>query len=204
MALSLKKEYRFLGGKPVLALALAPFVDFHGIRRIIVTVPHDHVEKAKSLLVPHVPLDRVTFVEGGETRQESVMRALAALQSDPPWGVLVHDGARPWVSLELIVRVIESVKLYGACVPVVEVPEAVKQVGGEGFVVRHVDRQTVFFAQTPQGFEYARLFSAHRKASERGIRCVDDAELYDMYEGAVATVAGEIENRKITYAHDLP
>jgi 2-C-methyl-D-erythritol 4-phosphate cytidylyltransferase len=201
---SRKKEYRLLNGRPVLALAVGPFVDSGIFTRIVVTVPRGHLDNARELLGPYASKNGVSFIEGGETRQDSVMKALVSLESDPPWGVLVHDGARPWISGGLIARVIESVMRHRACVPIVEVPEAVKQAGGEGFVIRHLRRQTVFLAQTPQGFEYAGLLSAYRAAVNRGVVCADDAELYDMFEGPVATVPGEIENRKITYERDLP
>jgi 2-C-methyl-D-erythritol 4-phosphate cytidylyltransferase len=203
MAASVKKEYRLLDGMPVLARAVAPFA-VGNFRRVVVTVPRGHIENARILLHPHVSLDRVSFVEGGETRQDSVMKGLAALEGEQVWGVLIHDGARPWVSADLIGRVIESVMRFRACVPVVEVTEAVKQTGGQGLVVRHMRRQTLFFAQTPQGFEYAGLLAAYREAFRLGLQCADDAEVYDRFAGAVATVQGEPRNRKITYTWDLP
>jgi 2-C-methyl-D-erythritol 4-phosphate cytidylyltransferase len=203
MAASEKKEYRLLDGIPVLARAVAPFAD-GDFRRVVVTVPRGHIENARLLLHPHIPLERVSFVEGGETRQDSVLKALAALEGEPVWGVLIHDGARPWVSPDLIARVVESVMRYRACVPVVEVTEAVKQVGVEGLVARHMRRQTLFFAQTPQGFEYAGLLAAYREAFRLGLRCADDAEVYDMFAGPVATVRGEPQNRKITHTWDFP
>jgi 2-C-methyl-D-erythritol 4-phosphate cytidylyltransferase len=203
MSGSLKKEYRLLDGVPVLALSVRPFADIALFRRLVITVPPGHLQSAAGLLSPHIPVNRITFVEGGSTRQESVLKALAALEADPPWGVLVHDGARPWVSRELVLSVMETVIAFGACVPIVEVPEAVKTARG-GLVVEHPPRDTLFFAQTPQGFRYAGLLAAYRAALRQGVQCVDDAEIYAMFEGRVATVPGDIANRKITYERDFP
>jgi 2-C-methyl-D-erythritol 4-phosphate cytidylyltransferase len=204
MGLPTKKEYRFIDGVPVLALAVRPFMDAGLFRRVVVTVPRGQIQAVKDLISPHIPAGDVDYVEGGGTRQESILNALAAMEKDPPWGVLVHDGARPWISRDLILRVLECVMRCGGCVPVVEVTEAVKQAGEDGFVARHIKRETLSLAQTPQGFRFAELLAAYRAAAERGVRCADDAELYDMFQGPVAAVPGDVNNRKITYERDMP
>jgi 2-C-methyl-D-erythritol 4-phosphate cytidylyltransferase len=198
-----KKEYQCVCGKPVLVRAVLPFLETGLFFRIVITVPQGHREKAAEILRGFMPMERICFMEGGETRQRSVLSALSALADRPPSVVLIHDGARPWVSAALITRVLESAELFGACVPVIEVPEAVKETGDSGLVIRHFRRDTLRFAQTPQGFLFDRIFAAHQKAAAEGARCVDDAEVYGLYAGAVASVAGDIANRKITYPRDL-
>ncbi len=193
-----------MDGKPVLALAAAPFAVPGLFKRIIVTAPRGGAESVRSMLAPHVPLASLTVIEGGETRQDSVMKALLELEADPPWGVLVHDGARPWITADIVRRVMESAAQHRACVPIVEVPEAVKLAGSRDFVTGHLKRDELFFAQTPQGFEFEGLLSAYRQAARLGVSGVDDSELYGMFVGAVATVPGDVRNRKITYERDLP
>jgi 2-C-methyl-D-erythritol 4-phosphate cytidylyltransferase/2-C-methyl-D-erythritol 2,4-cyclodiphosphate synthase len=117
--------------------------------------------------------------------------------------VLIHDGARPWLNRELVCRVAAAAGEHGACVPVVEVSEAVKQIELSGIVERHLPRRTIRFAQTPQGFLFARILAAHEKAAAAGAVCVDDAEVYALFEGPVAWVDGEPDNRKITLERDL-
>jgi 2-C-methyl-D-erythritol 4-phosphate cytidylyltransferase len=205
-----KKEFRTVGGVPVLALAIRPFL-CAGVERVAVTLPAGRLGEASVLLAPHLDVAALTLVEGGTTRQESVRRGLHALADDPPDIVLIHDGARPWLAPDLLARVAEATARFGACVPVVEVTEAVKEVGGEAdagrdggpLVLRHIPRRFLRFAQTPQGFSYLRIVAAHERARAEGFSFVDDAEVFDRFSGPVAWVTGDPANRKITFADDL-
>ena len=199
----LKKEYRLLRGTPVLVHAILPFLEGSSFYPVVVTVPVGDRTRSEALLSPHLDVSRLTLVEGGETRQQSVYRALKALQSDAPAYVLIHDGARPWLSRDLIDRVLESTRCHDASVPVVRVLDAMKELGQNDIIERHVFRERIVCAQTPQGFSFARLLSAHREASMRDYHCVDDAEVFAAFEGPVASVLGDVGNRKITYSHDL-
>jgi 2-C-methyl-D-erythritol 4-phosphate cytidylyltransferase/2-C-methyl-D-erythritol 4-phosphate cytidylyltransferase/2-C-methyl-D-erythritol 2,4-cyclodiphosphate synthase len=204
-----KKEFRAIGGVPVLALAVRPFLAA-GMVRVVVTLPAGKIDEAAALLAPHVDIAALVLVEGGGTRQESVRRGLLALADDPPDLVLIHDGARPWLAPELLGRVRDAAARFGACVPVVEVTEAVKELdpaapGADAppLVLRHVPRQRLRFAQTPQGFSYPRILAAHQQALAKGLSFVDDAEVFDRFDGPVAWVSGDWANRKITFAEDL-
>ncbi len=198
-----KKEYRDIEGVPVLARALLPFLAVRGISRVVVTVPAGDIARASALLAPHVSLAGVSFVEGGASRQESVRRGLAALRAAPPDIVLIHDGARPWVSAELIERVRAAAERCGACVPVLEAREAVKRVTEDGVILQHLPRQSLRFAQTPQGFSFARILEAHEKARANGVQCADDGEIFGLYAGPVEWVPGDPRNRKITWPGDV-
>jgi 2-C-methyl-D-erythritol 4-phosphate cytidylyltransferase len=212
-----KKEFRSIGGVPVLALAIRPFLAA-GFDRIVVTLPAGRLADAAMLLAPFLDVAALTLVEGGDTRQDSVRRGLLALAADPPDLVLIHDGARPWLAPALLTRVLESAERYGACVPVVEVTEAVKELeagpgggtagtaagpGVSPLVLRHLPRRHLRFAQTPQGFAYPRIVAAHESARAEGLSFVDDAEVFDRFAGPVAWVPGDPANRKITFPDDL-
>jgi 2-C-methyl-D-erythritol 4-phosphate cytidylyltransferase len=199
----LKKEYRALEGVPVLAHAIRPFVTLGRFSRIVVTVPPGDIPFARELLGPHIPLAGVTFVEGGKSRQESVYLGLRAMADAPPRLVLIHDGARPWICAGLIQSVLAATESHDACVPVLEVSEAVKQVGEAGLILRHFQRRFLSFAQTPQGFSFGQILEAHEKARARGAQCADDGEIYDLFAGPVAWVQGEPGNRKITWPQDM-
>jgi 2-C-methyl-D-erythritol 4-phosphate cytidylyltransferase/2-C-methyl-D-erythritol 4-phosphate cytidylyltransferase/2-C-methyl-D-erythritol 2,4-cyclodiphosphate synthase len=202
-----KKEFRTLNGVPVLALALRPFLA--GARRAVVTLPPGRLAEAAVLLEAHVDPAALTLVEGGDTRQESVLRGLLALADDPPDLVLIHDGARPWLSADLLARVLAATERHGACVPVLEASEAVKEIdpgrdaGAAALVRRHLPRHTIALAQTPQGFSYPAILAAHERARAEGLSFVDDAEVYARFAGPVAWVPGDVANRKITFVEDL-
>jgi 2-C-methyl-D-erythritol 4-phosphate cytidylyltransferase len=198
-----KKEYRCLDGVPVLALAILPFVFLERFSPLVVTVPPGDIPRARSLLAPHLPLSSLDLIEGGPTRQDSVYRALKSLRPALPDLVLIHDGARPWVGTALIERVLAAAERYGGCVPLMEASEAVKQVGEMPFILRHLERQSIRCAQTPQGFSFARILEAHEKACGGRCLCADDGEIFDRFAGPVAWVPGDPENRKITWEHDV-
>ena len=198
-----KKEYRSFSGKPILARAILPFIETGSFTTILITVPKDHIPKVKKLLASHLDTEAVELVEGGSTRQESVFFGLLGLEEKAPQHVLIHDGARPWVDTGTISRVLEGVRRWGACLPVVAAPDAIKEINEEQFIERHMDRRSTFGAQTPQGFVYSRILQAHREASQAEKVFIDDGEVYNAYAGPVFTVKGSISNRKITYSHDL-
>jgi 2-C-methyl-D-erythritol 4-phosphate cytidylyltransferase len=198
-----KKEYRSLDGVPVLARALSVFLSSAEFSRVVVTVPPGDIPRACDVLGPHLCRERVRLVEGGATRQKSVALALRTLGEAPPAFVLIHDAARPWVDASLVERVLVGAERFGACLPAVEVWEAVKQTGESGLIARHFPRHTIRLAQTPQGFSFPEILRAHDMAESRNVLCADDAELYDLFVGPVAWVEGDRRNRKITWPEDL-
>ena len=198
----IKKEYRFLGGKPILAMAVLPFLDF-SLDPIVLTVPPQEETKVRKLLVDFLDISRLLFVEGGMKRQDSVCNALEALENRNPDYVLIHDGARPWVDSGIIRRVLEGVEKYGACIPVISAQDAMKEVGKNAVVERHIPRGGVYCAQTPQGFPFTALLNAHREAKVRDAGFSDDGEVFAEFIGPVHTVPGDPTNRKITYPHDM-
>ncbi len=93
---------------------------------------------------------------------------------------------------------------YGACIPVIEQPDAPKLVGDSGFIIKHLKRKKILGAQTPQGFQYNKIFEAHRIAWKSGRHnFADDSELFSLYFHPVYTVLGDRNNKKITYPEDL-
>jgi 2-C-methyl-D-erythritol 4-phosphate cytidylyltransferase len=163
----------------------------------------------------------IFFVSGGATRQASVFNALSFLVSQcAPDLVLIHDGARPWVSPTLIRRVIAGVEKYRAVIPLLPLTETPKEVdrewrtvqaprqgeeGGAVFIERHLKRALVGAAQTPQGFSFPEIFAAHQQAAAHDTyhEYTDDAEVWAAFCGPVAAIPGENENRKITFPEDL-
>ncbi len=208
MGSTVKKEYRLVNGRPVLLHSLITFLRTGLIGEVVLTIPRGDQNTVESLLKNHLPpdlrhfLDRTTLVEGGETRQESVRLGLSAFR-EPHQLVLIHDGARPWVTVEVIMKVIEGTRLHGACIPVVSTPNAMKQISPDGGISVHLPRESTVGAHTPQGFLYEDILVGHRHAAEDGVSYIDDSEIYSRYTGRVFTVEGDRRNRKITFPEDI-
>ena len=152
----------------------------------------------------YLDIGSLKIIPGGNSRQESVCSALEEMVTEAPELVLIHDGARPWLNTSLIERVVEYTTRYGACVPVVQVSDALKETDKTGIITKHFDRRSVMAAQTPQGFRFHRILEAYREVKRKNLsHFIDDAEIYSYQFGLVSTVAGNPTNRKITFPHDL-
>lgn len=202
-----KKEYRSISGLPVLIHCLIPFLHTDFFSQIIITIPKDDHDRVSSLLLDlpkglHPHLSLIKLAEGGATRQASVLCGLESVDCDPKI-VLIHDGARPWVSTSTIEEVTAAADRYGACIPVVPSTDAMKQIRSDGVISAHLRRAETVCAQTPQGFGYSDILQAHYQAARDGTFYIDDSEIYSRYIGDVHTVDGDRENRKITFPTDF-
>lgn len=182
-----------LGDRTLVELSVAVMSDA-GVDMVLVTAPPQLVAEFAQLL----PMAQV--VSGGDTRQESVRLALGALPADADI-VLVHDAARALVPVEVVRHVLAAVRDGAeAVVPVVPLADTVKEVAGDGAVVRTVDRSALRAVQTPQGFRRTTLERAHALDVADA---TDDASLVEALGVSVMTVAGSTEALKVTTPADL-
>lgn len=202
-----KKEFMALEGHSVLYSATIPFFSLPTLKAVAVTYAKELESQTKYALEDIVLQTRVPvlMVEGGGTRQASVLNALAALSENGLGGdfVMIHDGARPFVSVETICEVFGAAAVSGAAAGVIPVSEAVVTLDDEGSIASHVDRSKLFLIQTPQIFLFKRMLDAHIKAAESGLKFVDDASIYARYAGKVSVCPGDERNRKITWPRDI-
>ncbi len=140
-------------------------------------------------------------VGGGQTRQQSVLNALAALPADTD-KVLVHDGARPFLRAALVTRLLDELTDVDGVIPGLPVTDTIKEVSA-GLVKQTPDRQTLLRVQTPQAFFLAPLLAAHQQALEQNRQGTDDASLVEQTGGKIKVIAGDPENRKITTPEDI-
>lgn len=195
------KQLLPLSGKPVLAHSIAAFEQYDKVDNIVVVASQESL-LAVQKLVKDCGFKKVTdIVIGGATRAESVKNGIAAcgLQSDI---VLIHDGARPLVTLEIIEAVRNAAELYKAAVPVVPLKDTVKEIDSSGRVIRTPERSQIYAAQTPQGF----CLSTYREALDKlqgNQDFYDDSQLLESVGFPVYTVKGSYENIKITVPGDL-
>ena len=194
------KALRTLAGQPMLLHAVRALAAARSIDLVVVAAPEDGVDEARSILAGLDTEAEIVIVSGGETRQDSVARALLALPADVDV-VLVHDAARPLVPPDVVDRVSAAVRGgHDAVIPTLGVVDTIKEVD-EGVVVGTLDRSRVHAVQTPQGFARAVLQRAH--ASSEGSDATDDAGLVERMGVAVHTVVGDEEAFKITRPLDL-
>ncbi len=196
----LPKQYRTIGGIPVLRLSLAAFTS-HPEIAMVQPVIHADDEQLFSAASAGLPLRPA--VRGGATRQASVFSGLEALAPDEPEIVLVHDAARPFASAELVSRAVAA-GCKGAAVPGLPVSDTVKAIDASGRVVETLDRSRLRTVQTPQAFVFSTLLAAHRKAREAGRDdFTDDAALAEWAGLPVDIFEGEAGNMKLTTAEDF-
>ena len=182
-------------GTTLRALQLSPDIDE------IVLVVREGGEKP--ILEAASGCDKVSrIVHGGKTRTESALNGVMACDGKTEI-ILIHDGARPLVSAQVIRNVTEGVKQYGAAVPVIPVTDTIK-VGADGFAASTPDRSTLFAAQTPQGFRAELIKAALQDAKDKSITLTDDCAAVERLGMRVRLVDGDVRNRKITVPTDLP
>jgi len=195
-----RKAFLPLAGEPLLLHALRPFLAHPAFEWIVVAVHPEDAASPPAWLAALAP--RVAVVEGGAERGESVERALAAVP-EAAEVVVVHDAARPLVTRELVDRTVEVAARGAGAVAAVRATDTVKEVDGRGRVVRTLDRDSLWHAQTPQAFPRALLVEAYRRARADGVRAPDDAALVERCGGTVLVVEGSPENLKVTGPADL-
>lgn len=142
---------------------------------------------------------RVTLAEGGKQRKNSVYNGLAALAKDINY-VLIHDGARPFISKRQIDAIIRELKKFPAVICGLKSPDTLKIVK-KGYVQKTIDRENTFLIQTPQGFKKSLLMKAYQKFQDQNI--TDDAQLLEFLGKPIRVIPGEINNFKITYPQDV-
>ena len=201
------KQYMMLKDKPVLAHSLLAF-EQSPVDDIVIVCGAGDEEYIIKEFVEKYGLSKVSAVcEGGAERYNSDYNGLKACK-DTDY-VLMHDGARPYVSDEIIKRNIEEVQKYKAVVTSVKATDTVKIADDNGFVISTPERKSVYFMQTPQTFEYKLALDSYSKLIEElekevKVQVTDDAQVVEMYsEIKVKLIEGDYSNIKITVPKDL-
>lgn len=179
---------------------LQVFERMQAIDEIVVVTGAADVPRCRDLCQSYRLSKVKKIVPGGETRQQSVRIGLHTLSSE--W-VLVHDGARPFVSPIMIKTLLASVRQHGAAVLGVPVKDTIKKVNENRLIIETPDRQKMWAVQTPQAFRLSELKQAHETAASRQLVATDDAMLMEQIGIKVHMVRGDYYNIKITTPDDL-
>ena len=200
------KQFLALDGVPILIHSLRAFAAVARVSAIYVAVRNTEMERVQAQIAEYGFADRVSVVEGGDSRQESVAHALAALTAGPDDIVLVHDAVRPLIDVATIDRTIDAVAEYGAAIvgmPAIDTIKQVERTAHGALVTSTIPREYVVLAQTPQGFRYGVLQRAFAEATADGFVGTDEASVVERAGNPVAVVHGSQVNLKITQPGDL-
>lgn len=200
------KQFLALGGIPILIHSLRAFASVKRVTAIYVAVRKNEMERVQAQVAEYGFTDRVHVVEGGNTRQESVVNALDAIAAQPDDVVLVHDAVRPLIDTATIDRTIDAVVAHGAAIvgmPAVDTIKQVERTAHGAIITSTIPREFIVQAQTPQGFLYGLLRKAMTDAVADGFVGTDEASVVERAGLPVTVVHGSQVNLKITQPGDL-
>ncbi len=200
---ALPKQYRQLGGKPVLTHAIEAFASHPAVNAIQVVIHSDDRALYDACCAGlHAPLREP--ISGGAMRQDSVRAGLQALAALDPDAVLIHDAARPLIEADLIDRVLAALLEDDGAIAALPVNDTLKRSGPNGIIVETVSREGLWRAQTPQGFRFASILAAHEAVHSQGRSdFTDDAAIAEWAGLRVALVPGSARNIKLTDEEDF-
>lgn len=190
----LPKQYRSLGGQPILTHAMRIFANHPRIDEQAVVIHPDDTELYEAASAPFRS-HALPWIRGADERQGSVLNGLDALAPHKPRRVLIHDAARPFCSSDIIYRALNALDTHHGAYPALAVSDTLRR--GDDLV----DRANVFAAQTPQCFQFDAIREAHRAA--QGIVATDDVEIALRHGLSVARIEGERMNFKLTTPDDI-
>ena len=206
-----RKQFMQLDGAPILLHTVRKFAASNRVSEIVIALRREDLEWAGELLRREIRTKSVRVVEGGNSRQESVERALAAVSPDTDL-VAVHDAARPLVTPEKITRVFEAARIHGAAALAEPITDTLKRAdtdpfdsrSGQALIVRQsVDRDRLYAMQTPQIFARELLIEAYAATAAKNISVTDEVSAVENLDRKIVLVPNQDFNFKITYPRDF-
>lgn len=195
------KQFRWVAGKPMLLHSVQTFMARPDVGMVVVVLPQRYAGDPPPWLF-QCDVDRLLVSVGGRNRSESVANGLDDLPDEAAI-VLVHDAARPLVGAATIDRVVTAVREGRSVVAALPVVDTLKDVDGDGRIVSTVSRETLWRAQTPQGFPRQVIVNAHRRARAERVTATDDAALLERLGLPVHVVRGSERALKVTEPGDF-
>lgn len=201
MCSDISKQYIEINNKPILYYTIKRFMNCEEIDEIIVVVPRDEIEYCQKEIIDKYDLNVKKIVVGGKERKDSVLNGLKAIKETDI--VLIHDGARPFLSEKLILDGIKFAKTYRSAAPGVMPKDTIKIKDNESFSKQTLNRSELVAIQTPQIFDYKLILDCHKKVETDRLEVTDDTSVVENYGYKVYLYEGEYTNIKITTPEDL-
>ncbi len=199
---AVRKQYRPLAGRTVLARTLAVFEASPVVDTLLLVVPEEDFNFCREnyLAALRKPVE---MVPGGRERQESVYHGLCRCPQGEDDLVVIHDAVRPLLAAGHLAACVDGARRWGGSILAVPAVDTLKQVSPDGEIEATLDRRSIWLAQTPQAFRTRLIRRAHERARREGVVATDDAQLVERLGAPVHVVAGSRTNLKITTAEDL-
>lgn len=202
MRTNINKQFIEVKGKPILYYSIKAFSANQLIDGIVLVCAEAEIEYCKKKVIDKYNLQKVVkLVAGGKERQDSVFNGLKALENCNI--VLIHDGARPFVTSKIIEDGIRYSDVYGACACGVKPKDTIKIREKKGFSLSTLERNSLFAVQTPQCFKYDLIYNCHKKLINEKLHVTDDTMVVEHYGNKVYLYEGSYDNIKVTTPEDL-
>lgn len=203
MGAPVSKQFIEIKGKPIIYYTIKKFSENKKIDNIVVVLSKDEVGYFKENILEKYNLKVDNIVIGGTERQDSVYNGLKSLEDTNTDIILIHDGARPFISDRIIDDGIKFAQVYGACAPGVMPKDTIKIKNESNFSVSTPDRGSLVAIQTPQVFKFNEILECHEKIKINNIVVTDDTMVAEKFGYSVYLYDGEYTNIKVTTPEDL-
>ncbi len=203
------KQFLELGGKPIIIHTIEKFAVHPGLEKVLVLSPKAWVGYTEDIIRKYIPVaDRVKVLEGGATRNETIMNAIRYIEQegglDEETVIVTHDSVRPFVTHRIIEENIQSALRYGACDTVIPATDTIVESTDNDCITAIPDRRFMYQGQTPQSFRAKKLKEIYESLSPQEKDILTDACKILVLKGEkVQLVQGEVSNIKITYPYDI-
>lgn len=203
MNTSVSKQFIDINEKPLIYYTIKKFEECNEIDDIVLVLPKDEIEYFNNKIQSKYNLKINKIIEGGNERNESVYNALKEIKCSNDDIILIHDGARAFVSTEIILSGIYYSKKFACAAPGVIPKDTIKVKNSESFAVSTPNRSDLVAIQTPQCFKYSIIKECHEKIKNKNIIVTDDTMVVEYFGNKVYLYEGSYENIKLTTVEDL-
>ncbi len=187
---NLPKQFFTINNKSILEQSVKKFVDSNLFDKIVVVCNKDFVQKSKKILNKY----KISYVKGGNSRQESVFKGLKSIEKDFPQKVMIHDAVRPFFSINLLNTIINKLKQSDSVIPTLKIFDSARLFEKKKY--QNLSRENIRLIQTPQGFDFKKIYAAHKNFKNEIY--TDDSLLFHKNGNKIKAITGEIMNFKVT------
>ena len=203
---NLPKPFIKINNKPILWYSIYSFNKLDFVKDIFVVISKNSLEYSKEFQKKYLlKINKFkNFIIGGKERTDSVYNALQFINSKyKPDFIAIHDAARPLIKQELICKIFNEAVKFGYAAPGIQVIDTIKEVNKNYFISFHLNRENIIAIQTPQIFDFKKIFLSYNKYYKKNLKITDDTEIYSKDYKDIKIVNGDLNLFKITYNNDI-